>query len=300
MVSKWKAVLGKLFQDPVFLLHITVPVLVAVISAFLVSEIVSGPEFLEETVASIDESKDDVLKLAGSATAVSVAITALPGDIATPIAGTLAELNTGFLVVVCALYLEKFLMSVMGVIVFKWLIPVTCLVYAAGYVTKNRSVRLLSLRIGSFALAIFVAIPIGAEISGLIREQYGETIDRTIESAESSAGLIEESVEDGNIDGEAGNGLGRVLQSLQQAGDSMARGTSQFMKYLEKLVNRFIEAVAVMIVTSCVIPVLVILGLIWLSKIIFTAGSANNVKIMDTGKAKEQLRLGAKDEKENS
>ncbi len=279
------------YKNSAFLLHITIPFLIAVISVFVVSDFVSRPEYTERTVASIDESREDVLKLAASSTAVSVALTALPGDLATPVADNLAELSKGFLVVLCALYLEKFLLSVTGIVAFRWLIPIACLIYIVGFLAKNRSVRQISYKVACFAFVIFLAVPLGAGISNIIREQYGDTIDQIIESAENSAGLMEESIGENDIDENTGNGLGKILENLQQTGDTIARGTSQFMKYMEKLVNRFVEVVAIMIVTSCLVPILVVLGLVWISKMIFLSGS--EIKLLD-------MKKEAKDEKEDS
>jgi len=267
------------YKRAIYLLHVTIPILIAVISIFIFSDLASKPEYTGGVIASIDESKEDALKLAASSTAVSVAITALPGDIATPVATNLADLSKGFMIVLCALYLEKFLLSVIGVVVFNWLIPIACGVYIVGFLTKNRAMGRLSRKLACFALILFLVVPVGAGISNLIRERYGDTIEQTIKSAEDSASLIEESVEDGNTGEDAGNGLGKILKNLQQAGDKIARGTSQFMKYLEKLVNRFIEVIAIMIVTSCVIPVLVVLGFVWLSRLIFSTGFGKEEKI---------------------
>ena len=41
------------------------------------------------------------------------------------------------------------------------------------------------------------------------------------------------------------------------------------MRYLENLMNRFIEAIAIMVVTSCIIPILVLLVFLWIVKMIF-------------------------------
>ncbi len=283
-------------KNSVYLLHITIPVLIAVISFFIISDLVSRPEYSGEMASSLDESREDVLKLAASSTAVSVAITVLPGDLATPVADNLADLSKGFMVVLCGLYLEKFLVSVTGVIAFRWLVPIACGIYIIGFVIKNNSFRRLSYKLFCFALAVFLVIPAEVGISGFIHENYGQMIEQTVTSAENCAGLMEESIEEDKIDEDTGRGLGKVLENLQQSGDKLARGTSQFIKYLEKLVNQFMEVIAIMIVTSCVIPVLVILGFVWISKMIFLADFDDRGKLMDSS-SREKLGEEAADEK---
>ncbi|MBR4035978.1 MAG: hypothetical protein IKJ05_04510, partial [Oscillospiraceae bacterium] len=56
------------------------------------------------------------------------------------------------------------------------------------------------------------------------------------------------------------NGL-NIFNSLQQGVNDAARN-------LEQILNRFMEAIAVMIVTSCVIPIVVLLFFWWVVKAI--------------------------------
>ncbi len=259
------------YRKTVFALHIALPVLIAALSFFVVADLASSAAFTAPLAAVIDESRQDALKLAGSSTAVSVAITALPSDLATPVADVFAKLIQGFMVVLCALYLEKLLLSLMGAVVFRFLVPLACAVYIAGFLTRRDVVKQYALKIACFGLLAFCIIPTGAMLSNLVEEQYGASMDATIQSAENCADQLEESVKDDGESEDAGNGLGKILESLQQAGDTIANGTSEFMRYLEKLVNRFLEAIALMLVTSCLIPILVVACFIWLGKAVFGA-----------------------------
>ncbi len=253
----------------IFLLNIMIPVLIAVVSAFIISGLASRPGYINGIVASIDESKEDALKLASSSIAASVAITALPGDLATPAAESLADLNKGFVVVLCALYFEKFFITISGTIAFQWLIPLACLIYVAGSIADSRHFRRFAWKLACFALALFLVIPVGTKISDLIQDRYGDTIDQTIQSAQDYADLTEESMDEGEEDADEGNGLSGILKGLFESGDKIAGGTSRLMGYLEDLVDHFIEVTAIMIVTSCVIPALVVFGFVWISKMIF-------------------------------
>ncbi len=259
------------YKKAVFWLHIAIPALIAAVSFFVVSDIVTSPGCTGAMIATIDRSREDAMKLCASSTAVSVAITELPGDLATPVAEELSELVKGFLIVLCALYLEKFLISVTGVMSFRWLIPIACGIYVVGFLVKRDTVKKAAAKTLCFALAVFLIIPAGSMVSNLIREQYGRTIEEIVQSAESCAGQLEESVKANDPGSDAGNGLSQILANLQRAGDTIAKGTSEFMRYLEKLVNSFIEAIAVMIVTSCVIPLLVALCFVWIGRLIFGA-----------------------------
>ena len=62
-------------------------------------------------IQSLDDKKTTALELTAAATAASAAITLIPGDAGTPIADKLADLSSYFLIVVCAIYLEKYLVT---------------------------------------------------------------------------------------------------------------------------------------------------------------------------------------------
>lgn len=250
-------------------LHILMPILILLLSVTVLYRSLPKQETTEAVIASVDEDKDTVLRLAGASTAVSVALTALPGDFATPIAEQLAEMGDGFLFVLCALYLEKFLVAIAGTVVFKWLIPFACVMYLIGYVMKKKALEEIAYKVAVFAVALMFVVPISTNISAMIREKYGDTIEQTIQSAEQSAGLIQDSIGSDGSDEEVGNGLGKVLHNLQSAGDVIAKGSSEMMRYLENLMNRFIEAIAIMVVTSCMIPIIVLLVFLWIVKMIF-------------------------------
>jgi len=253
-------------------LYIAVPVLIAVISIFVVARKVSAPEYTAKYTEVIEANRESVMKLTASSTAVSVAISALPGDIGTPISEKFADLSLGFMAVLCALYLEEFLVVITGLVVFKWMIPVACILFIIGRLADKKFLKDTAYKICVLSLAFILIIPASIGITKAIRNTYGDKIDETIDSAELSADLIQDSIKNGAEDDEAGNGLAGVLKNLIASGDGIAAGTSEFMRYVEKLLTRFVDAVAILIVTSCIIPVLVILALVWFVKIIFLPG----------------------------
>ena len=81
--------------------------IIALLSIFLVSKLVTAPEFNASTIKSLDDKKVTVMKLAVSAAASSTALSLLPGDIATPIANEIAEITSYFIVILGAILLEK-------------------------------------------------------------------------------------------------------------------------------------------------------------------------------------------------
>lgn len=94
------------------------------------SKICGGTEHHKETIAALDEKKDTVLELTVAATATSALITLIPGDVGTPIAEKVADLSGYLLIVLCAVFLEKYLVTLTGYAAFKLFIPAACVLFA--------------------------------------------------------------------------------------------------------------------------------------------------------------------------
>lgn len=101
-------------------------VLAALLSIFAVGKRASDPAYHQASIDALAEKQETVLELTAASTAASAAITLLPGDTATPIAEKLADLSGYFLIVLCAIFLEKYLLTITSCVSFTILIPAAC------------------------------------------------------------------------------------------------------------------------------------------------------------------------------
>ena len=69
---------------PVKYLSVILPLLIALISLFVLSGPASSPEFHADSLAALEEKQTTVLELSAASAAASAAITLIPGDTATP------------------------------------------------------------------------------------------------------------------------------------------------------------------------------------------------------------------------
>lgn len=263
------------------ILMVVVPLIIALFSVFVVSDIASSTEFHAESIAALDEKQTTVLELTAASTAASAALTLLPGDTATPIADKLADLSSGFLVVLCAIYLEKYLLTLTGFVSFTFLIPISCLLYAANAFLNRDAVRTIAKKLLIFGIAIVLVIPVSVKVSALIENTYQASIEATIDSAKQTTEDVEESTEGAAAQDDAGF-LEGLISKITEGITNVASGISE---KVGGMINSFIEALAVMLVTSCVIPILVILLFVWLVKVTFSvslpvsyAGAVKGVK----------------------
>ena len=253
-------------KNRIKILLVVVPLLVAFLSVFVVSGIASSTEFHADSIASLDAKQTTVLELTAASTAASAALTLLPGDTATPIAEKLADLSSGFLVVLCAIYLEKYLLTLTGFVSFTFLIPISCLLYAVNVFLDRDGLRTLAKKLLIFGLAIVLVIPVSVKISTLIENTYQASIEATIDSAKQTTEDVQESTEGADEQDDVGF-LEGLISKITQGISNVASGISE---KVGDMINSFIEALAVMLVTSCVIPILVMLFFVWLVKVTFS------------------------------
>ena len=101
------------------LLLVAAAAVVALVSFFVLGKHFSQPQAYGSVIASLDAKKDTVMNLVGASTGSSAAITVLPGDVGTPIAEKLIDLSSDFMIVLAAIYLEKYLLTVLGFVSFR-------------------------------------------------------------------------------------------------------------------------------------------------------------------------------------
>lgn len=247
-------------QNSKKILSIVLPIIIALFSIFVLAKPASTPSTYKKTIASLDEKKTTVMELTAASTAVSAAITLIPGDTGTPIAEKLVDLSTYFLVVLCAIYLEKYMLTLAGYGVFKVLIPAICILFIVNVFRKSETCERLMKKIGIFSLALVLVVPVSVKVSDFIQKTYEESINETISSAKEMSDELED---------EEDKGLW----------DRITDGATSSVKKVEQSLNQFVEALAVLIVTSCIIPILVLVFFVWLMKMLLGMdGSLKTVK----------------------
>ena len=248
-------------------------IVIALVSNIVLAKNYSSPEYTvnKKTITYLDEKKTTALELCAGATALSAAITLIPGDTGTPIAEKLTDLSGYFLIVVSAIYLEKYLLTILGALTFRWLIPAAMIAIALYFGIRRDFFWKLGVKILIFGLAVYAVIPVSVHVSQLIYNTYQESIDTTLAGTENLISQTEEnaqsSTESNQNSGDEGFFAGLVdkaKDTIEQAKDTASIATEQF-KYM---LNKFIDGLAVLIVTTCRIPILVMVFFVWIVKMI--------------------------------
>ncbi|MBP9999972.1 MAG: hypothetical protein KBT01_00330 [Clostridiales bacterium] len=233
-------------------------------SLFFVTKIASDPAYHEAQIKNLDQKKVLVMELSAASAATSAAITLLPDDTGTPVADKLADLSSYFLLITCAIYLEKYLLTLSGYLTFTWFLPVGCGIVIWALLRKSSQVRILGIKLITFGLTLYLTVPISLFISGKIEDTYQTSIQQTIDSARDTANEIEDA-------------SAKDPEGISGWFSKFVEGVSGMASRLQNTMNNFIEAVAVLIVTSCVFPLLTFLCCMWVVRLIWGVDVGDNV-----------------------
>ena len=261
-------------------------VLLLLLSITLLRGWLGSPSSYGHYIDSLDEKKNTVTNLVVASTAVAATISVFPEDVGTPIADQLTDLTNYFLLVLEALYLEKYLLPIIGLAVTTLLFPASCIFGLLHvFIPRNISLSRIALKCAVFGLILLLVIPTSVHLSDLIESMYRESIQSTVDSAlEANEVLKEEEAQDKNIWEKAVEAVQNIWGSVSGAVD-----------WAKEVLNSFVEALAVLVVTHCVVPILVFLAFSALLKAIFRLDLSN---LASQIKARQKRALSDLNDKE--
>lgn len=248
---------------------------VALISIFGVGKYATSPECYNNTIQSIDEKKAIVMGVSTGAVVTATAIASVPGDATTPIANKLMDMSSYLLIVVCALALEKSLLTVFGYLAFKIFIPIACTMFAMTLFWKHSLLKILAMKIVVFALVISTIVPLSFKISDLIYEMN--------KTAVTELNLEVEEMDDTEDEDK---------KWWESIADTIKKSASNVGEKAKEILNDFIDVIAIFIISYCAIPIVVFSVVIWFVKMLF------NIKISIP--SKEQFPTFKKVKKEDN
>lgn len=252
-------------------------VILILISMIPVTKQVSNPKTYRKTIETLDEKATNVMALTGVTAGISTAITLLPDDTGTTVAEHLMDLSSKLVIVLIALFLEKYLLTIIGKAVFFAIIPVGVLMIAIGIGKDDKHYLLKSMNIILTGILLFAAVPAGVTISDEIERVYQFNLEEVVQCGEETKVSTEDAAE-GTADAEENNTEGAkkgniltdtwskvtdtVSGAVTGAMDTVTGALDKGKDFLRTLTETF----AVLIVTSCVIPLLTVVFFLWLIK----------------------------------
>ena len=263
--------------------------IVALVVLALLSGFVARPHFADtktwdSTIEVIDQKKGNVLALTTSCVALSAGITALPGDTGTPVAEQLAQLSGNLGIVLAVLYLEKYLLTILWSVGLGILIPFALVLFAIslgihGRWSTSTVIRRVATRVLVVAIIGVVLVPASVWVSQKVDETYRVSIEQAQQKAADAADSDSSKASKKKTEStESKNVLEQLADGASGLVTSVTSGAKQITDEIVQQVTDLIEGVIVMIVTSCVIPLLVLAAFLWLGHVLLgidISGPAN-------------------------
>ena len=228
-----------------------------VLSFSVLTRIIPESKFVQETIQHLEESQNTIMKFSGTTIATSLSLSALPNDFASPLASTVSDLNTYFIFIFAVLFVEK-LVVIEGIkIALVWMIPAACILYIAAILTSKEMFKNFAKKLLILGISIIMVIPISTHFTETVCADYLTYVDETIEEADAGANKINELMAEENEDA-------TFFDKLTDAFKTAIRDVNDLLAYLKNVVKKCVNSVAVMIVTTFVLPMLTMLLFRWL------------------------------------
>lgn len=237
--------------------------LTIILSCTFAGNKLTDPATYSHTIEVLDNNRATVLALSAASAGASAAVSALPSDICSPLAEQLSRFTTWFLMILSVIYLEKYLLTIFGAAACYFLIPIGCGSLLINCFFPNASLRGIGTKLLALGASVLLVIPTSIWVSDQINAIYSKSIAVTIQSADAVSENLVGEMSDG------GDENTTVIDQAKAILDDLSGSVAGVVEQFRNVLNRFIEATAVMIVTSCLIPVLVILFFAWIVKTLF-------------------------------
>jgi len=271
------------------LIKTAILLIIALVSIFVISGIASSTEFHKDTIKHLDDKKLVVMELTAATAGSATAIAAIPSDATTPLANQIMEMSSYLIIVIGVIFFEKILLTLTGKLAFTILIPCACLLYAIFLFTHKDTLKSLSIKLIAFGLVTFMIVPISVNLSNFIEDNYGTSITQTIESAKA---LETENIEEEKTDNQEDTGLwDKITTGVSNAISNIGDGISELIEKGKLVLSNFIDAIAILIITTCVIPIAVLFVIVWVIKIIFDITIPVNKVKVNMPKFKEKSKM---------
>ena len=258
-------------------LHILIPVFLALFSICICTKKLPEMKLYTQTIESLDESRDVVAKLTTGCMGLSLVIDFLPEDYGSSLAGALAEFDKYFVLLLVAIFLERMLAIEGTSIALTYLFPAACATHIVAFLTKRDGLDIIAKKIATLAVAIALVVPFGTRLAAVVGQNYLEYVNETIDSAAQYSTAIGDNLTETDEDNEQ-----TLIERFSGAISSAITSIKDIADNLKVVITKFMNSIAILIVTTCVVPAATFYFLMWLLGQLFS---------IDTSRAMMAMRI---------
>lgn len=235
--------------------------LIALFSVSVLTKTSTNPERYEQIVKSIDEKKATVTTITIAADTAAIALAAIPGDSTTPLADKIMDISSYLIIVIGALVLEKVLLTSFGYVSFSILIPLACAILILFLISNKASLKVLGIKVAVLALILVNVVPLSMKVSDYIYDANKDTVNQVSD--------VEEYDEFSTAPTTQNDNQSWLSQKLNGVKEKVQTSTKSAVDTAKEVSSKFVDAVAILLLTTCVIPLLVVMIILWAVKFLF-------------------------------
>lgn len=237
-------------------------VLVMIVSFTVLTHKIPESRLVQQTIGHLEDSHDTVMKFSGTTIATSVALSALPDDFASPLAGTVADLNMYLIFMFAVLVVEKLIVieGIKYALVF--MIPGACLLYIIWIMCKKEMFKKFANKLLILGMSLIVVIPFGTHFAQTVCDDYLTYVNETIEEANAGAEKINTIMASEDEDA-------TIFEKLSDAFKTAVQDVTDLLAYFKNVVRKCVNSIAIMLVTTFVVPLLILFLFRWLLNELF-------------------------------
>ena len=231
-----------------------------------------NPESYEKTIETLDGLENKALVMTASSTALATAAALVPGDATSPIANKLADIAGYMVIVSIAIIIEKYLLAMTGLVAFKILIPIALVAIGISIFLKEEkgkvTLRRLACKLALLGILLWALVPTSALVTNIVNDTYDMSYSVETELEEGVLESIEEIEAEEKEDFSIKNLWNSIVDKTGAVTETVKEKVSDGVVEFQNSLNKMIEGVAVMIVTTCIIPLCVLILFLWIVKMV--------------------------------
>ena len=239
--------------------NILILVLIGVFSFFVITSWLPDRGFIKDSIKSVEESSNTVMKFSAATLSTSLAISALPDDFATPLADSLADMNIYFIAILVMLHFEQLLIRYGVKLAFAIAIPVACGIGILSILLKKELLKGIAARVAVLGLAVALVVPCSTHITNYIAADLKAYVENTIADTEDGADKLNEAMEGGAEEQ-------TIFEKLSDLFQTAINDMSNLMSHFQNTIRKCMNSIAILILTNCLMPLVNFFILKWILK----------------------------------
>lgn len=249
--------LSKKYAEPVR--NILILVLIGVFSFFVITSWLPDRGFIKDSIKSVEESSNTVMKFSAATLSTSLAISALPDDFATPLADSLADMNIYFIAILVMLHFEQLLIRYGVKLAFAIAIPVACGIGILSILLKKELLKGIAARVAVLGLAVALVVPCSTHITNYVAADLTAYVENTIADTEDGADKLNEAMDGGTEEQ-------TMFEKLSDLFQTAINDMSNLMTHFQNTIRKCMNSIAILILTNCLMPIVNFFILKWILK----------------------------------